>query len=124
MFQHRTGREVPTGRRHRAALARRGVIELQPSTSRGIRLLEAAEDELLLPVVGRVAAGSPILAEEHIEDHHRLDPSLFRPRAHYLLRVRGSSMRDLISASIAAITRYSAASSRRRSFIISMYWIY
>jgi repressor LexA len=49
---------------------------------------------LRLPVVGRVAAGSPILAEEHIEDHHRVDPELFHPRADYLLRVRGSSMRD------------------------------
>jgi repressor LexA len=48
-----------------------------------------------LPVVGRVAAGSPILAEEHIEEHHVIDPALFRPRADYLLRVRGSSMRDV-----------------------------
>jgi repressor LexA len=48
-----------------------------------------------LPVVGRVAAGSPILAQEHIEDHYRVDPTLFRPRADYLLRVRGMSMRDV-----------------------------
>ncbi len=47
-----------------------------------------------MPVVGRVAAGHPILAEEHIEDHYPVDPALFHPRAHYLLRVRGMSMRD------------------------------
>ncbi|MGB5832518.1 MAG: transcriptional repressor LexA [Thiohalocapsa sp.] len=93
---------------HLKALARHGVIELRQGTSRGIRLLEAADDELDLqpdlppglspdlglPVVGRVAAGNPILAQEHIEEHHPVDPGLFRPRADYLLRVRGSSMRD------------------------------
>jgi repressor LexA len=47
-----------------------------------------------LPVVGRVAAGNPILAEEHIEAHHDVDPELFQPHADYLLRVRGMSMRD------------------------------
>jgi repressor LexA len=87
-------RSANAAEEHLRALARRGVIELQPGISRGIRLLEAADDEFLLPVVGRVAAGSPILAEEHIEDHHRLDPGLFRPRADYLLQVHGSSMRD------------------------------
>jgi repressor LexA len=79
---------------HLRALARRGAIELQRGTSRGIRLLLAEEDEVALPVVGRVAAGSPILAEQHIEDHYRVDPRLFHPRADYLLRVHGSSMRD------------------------------
>lgn len=87
-------RSANAAEEHLRALARRGAIELQRGTSRGIRLLEAAQDEFFLPVVGRVAAGSPILAEEHIEDHYRLDPVLFRPRAHYLLRVRGSSMQD------------------------------
>jgi len=87
-------RSANAAEEHLRALAQRGVIELQPGISRGIRLLEAADDEFLLPVVGRVAAGSPILAEEHIEDHHRLDPGLFRPRADYLLQVHGSSMRD------------------------------
>ena len=47
-----------------------------------------------LPVVGRVAAGSPILAEQHIDGHYRVDAGMFKPRAHYFLRVRGSSMRD------------------------------
>lgn len=79
---------------HLRALARRGAIELQPGSSRGIRLLGGGPGDLTLPVVGRVAAGSPILAQEHIEDYHRVDPGLFRPQADYLLRVRGSSMRD------------------------------
>lgn len=75
---------------HLKALARKGVIELLPGASRGIRLLEAGG----LPVVGRVAAGNPVLAEEHIEDYYDMDASLFHPRADYLLRVEGASMRD------------------------------
>jgi len=75
---------------HLRTLERKGAIEMTPGASRGIRL----KHPLGIPVVGRVAAGSPILAEEHIETHYRLDPALFRPRADYLLRVRGSSMRD------------------------------
>ena len=75
---------------HLRALARKGVIELVPGASRGIRLLEASG----LPVVGRVAAGQPLLAVEHIEDHYQVDPGLFHPRADYLLRVRGMSMRE------------------------------
>jgi repressor LexA len=78
---------------HLKALERKGAIELQRGASRGIRLL-LVDDEQGLPVVGRVAAGQPILAEEHVEEHYRVDPGLFRPRAHYLLRVRGMSMRD------------------------------
>ena len=79
---------------HLKALAKHGVIELRPGASRGIRLLGPAHDEQVLPVVGRVAAGSPILAQEHIEEQHVVDPGLFHPRADYLLRVHGSSMRD------------------------------
>lgn len=79
---------------HLRALARHGAIELARGRSRGIRIIGDVAEEGLLPVVGRVAAGSPILAAEHVEDHHRVDPGLFRPRADYLLRVRGSSMRD------------------------------
>jgi len=77
---------------HLRALERKGAIELVPGTSRGIRLVE---DESGLPVVGRVAAGEPILAEQHIEDHCQLDPACFQPRADYLLRVSGDSMRDI-----------------------------
>lgn len=76
---------------HLRALARKGVIELLPGTSRGIRIVDG---EAGLPVVGRVAAGNPILAEQNIERRYELDPTLFRPRAHYLLKVRGLSMRD------------------------------
>jgi len=75
---------------HLRALARKGAIEMLPGTSRGIRLLQPSG----LPVVGRVAAGSPILAEEHIEEYCGIAPGVFRPRAHYFLRVRGQSMRD------------------------------
>lgn len=75
---------------HLKALARKGAIEIVPGTSRGIRLPDAPG----LPVVGHVAAGSPILAEEHIEDHVEVPPRLFHPAADYLLRVHGLSMRD------------------------------
>lgn len=76
---------------HLKALAKKGVIELLPNTSRGIRLPEAANEEGL-PLVGQVAAGSPILAIENLENRVQLDPALFSPRADYLLRVRGDSM--------------------------------
>ena len=88
-------RSANAAEEHLRALARRGAIELTRGRSRGIRLIGVGgSDEGGLPVIGRVAAGSPILAAEHVEDHHRLDPGLFRPRADYLLRVRGASMRD------------------------------
>lgn len=76
---------------HLRALARKGVLELVPGSSRGIRLRDEVHG---LPVVGRVAAGRPILAEQNVETHVPLDPSMFKPRAHYLLRVQGMSMRD------------------------------
>lgn len=76
---------------HLRALERKGVIEMLPATSRGLRIVEP---DLGLPVVGRVAAGSPILAEQHIETHYQVDPAIFRPHADYLLKVRGESMRD------------------------------
>lgn len=75
---------------HLRALARKGAIEMTPGASRGIRLTQ----EPGIPVVGRVAAGSPILAAEHIEARYQLDPGLFDPSADYLLKVRGMSMRD------------------------------
>lgn len=82
---------------HLRTLERKGMIEMTPGTSRGIRLVAQGTQapEFSLPVVGRVAAGEPILAIEHIEDHYRVDPRLFKPRADYLLRVRGDSMRDI-----------------------------
>ena len=88
-------RSVNAAEDHLRALERKGAIELMSGTSRGIRLLDSAQVQPEgLPVVGRVAAGSPILAQEHVEEHYRIDPTLFRPRADYLLRVRGMSMRD------------------------------
>ena len=83
-------RSVNAAEEHLRVLARKGIIELQSGTSRGIRLLAPAG----VPVVGEVAAGNPILASEHIEDHYPLPDRLFSPKAHYLLRVRGMSMRD------------------------------
>lgn len=83
-------RSVNAAEEHVKALVKKGVIELLPNASRGIRLAQGAG----LPVVGRVAAGKPMLAEQHIEGHYQIDRALFKPRADYLLRVRGSSMID------------------------------
>lgn len=94
---------------HLRALETKGAIELVPGISRGIRILGEALDETPgktkgrrpaasvaagLPLLGRIAAGSPILATGNIEDHLAVDPTLFRPRADFLLRVRGDSMKD------------------------------
>jgi repressor LexA len=81
---------------HLQALARKGAIEMIPGASRGLRLKELPGVPIqgTLPLVGRVAAGHPMLAVENIEAHYRVDPALFSPRADYLLRVRGESMRD------------------------------
>ncbi|HHQ4733811.1 TPA: transcriptional repressor LexA [Aeromonas veronii] len=83
---------------HLKALAKKGVIEIMPGTSRGIRLL-LEEEEVLeesgLPLIGKVAAGEPILAQEHIESHYQVEPALFHPRADFLLRVQGMSMKNI-----------------------------
>lgn len=79
---------------HLRALARRGAIELIGGTSRGIRLLEPIANADQLPLIGRVAAGSPILAIGNVEAYHQIAPTLFSPRADYLLRVQGHSMID------------------------------
>lgn len=80
---------------HLKALARKGAIEIIPGTSRGIRLPELASEPEGIPVIGRVAAGSPILAQEHIEEHCTISADFFHPPASYLLRVHGTSMRDI-----------------------------
>jgi repressor LexA len=77
---------------HVKALINKGVLEWVPGASRGLRLVGG--DESGLPLVGRVAAGGPILAQENILGHQPVDPGLFKPRANYLLQVRGMSMRD------------------------------
>lgn len=79
---------------HLKALARKGVIEIISGASRGIRLLLEEEPEGL-PLIGRVAAGEPLLAQEHIESHYQVDPMLFKPSADFLLRVNGMSMKDI-----------------------------
>ena len=92
---------------HLKALAKKGYLELSPGTSRGIKIRESLRQtakqlslpsqmiaQLTLPLIGRVAAGSPILAMEHIEKHVPVDPSLFSQGADYLLKVKGLSMRD------------------------------
>ena len=73
---------------HLKALARKGAIEMIPGTSRGIKL----PDEQGLPIVGQVAAGNPILAQENIENHCEIPANFFSPPADYLLTVRGDSM--------------------------------
>lgn len=91
---------------HLQALARKNAIELIPGASRGIRI-----KTLGLPVVGQVAAGAPILAAEHIENYHAIDPGLFHPRADYFLKVRGMSMRDagILHGDLLAVHRTQAA---------------
>jgi len=75
---------------HLRTLERKGAIEIFKGSARGIRLKDGGG----IPLIGRVAAGSPILAEEHVQAHYQVDPALFTPRADYLLKVRGMSMRD------------------------------
>jgi len=93
-------RSVNAAEQHLRALEKKGAIEISAGASRGIRVLDAKPSRsmgrlLELPVIGRVAAGSPILAEEHVQGRYQVDPNLFTPRADYLLRVRGMSMRDV-----------------------------
>ncbi len=105
-------RSANAAEEHLQALARKGAIEISPGTSRGIRLRDMGTGgpgrfhstqmalphpalmQLSLPLVGRVAAGSPILAQEHIETTYNVDSSLFSAKPDYLLKVRGMSMRD------------------------------
>ncbi len=108
---------------HLRALARKGVIELVGGTSRGIRLKSdilrslrsggtdpvdaPAPGTMSVPLVGRVAAGSPILAQEHIERSYTIEPHLFTRRPDYLLKVRGMSMRDagILDGDLLAVQR-------------------
>jgi repressor LexA len=87
-------RSANAAEEHLRALQRKGAIELIPGASRGIQLKDTLREQMGLPLVGRVAAGRPILAEEHIEGRYQIDPELFQPRPHYLLKVIGMSMRD------------------------------
>jgi repressor LexA len=101
-------RSANAAEEHLRALARKGAIEMVPGASRGIRLTEEAEG---IPVVGRVAAGNPILAEENIEDYCDISPSFFSPQADYLLRVKGYSMQDagILDGDLLAVHRTNQA---------------
>jgi repressor LexA len=94
---------------HLRALAAKGAIELIPGISRGIRLSETPPTGL--PLLGRIAAGAPILAASNIEDYVNVDPALFRPAADFLLRVRGDSMKDadILDRDLLAVHRTSHA---------------
>lgn len=92
-------RSVNAAEQHLRALERKGVLDIESGASRGLRVRDGRAATRLgklmeLLVVGRVAAGSPMLAEEHIQGRYQVDPGMFTPRADYLLRVRGLSMRD------------------------------
>lgn len=88
-------RSANAAEEHLKALARKGAIEMIAGSSRGIRLLMEEEIATGLPLIGQVAAGSPILAQEHIEGHFQIDPNLFKPNADFLLRVNGMSMKNI-----------------------------
>lgn len=92
---------------HLRALERKGAISLMSGTSRGIRLRDSLREQMGLPLVGRVAAGHPILAEQHIEARYQIDPGMFNPRPHYLLQVHGMSMRDagILDGDLVAVHR-------------------
>jgi repressor LexA len=109
-------RSVNAAEQHLRALEKKGAIEISSGSSRGIRVKEPRSRHgrlLELPVVGRVAAGSPILAEEHVQSRYQIDPNLFTPRADYLLRVRGLSMRDagILEGDLLAVHRTQEARS-------------
>jgi repressor LexA len=111
-------RSANAAEEHLKAIARKGMIELTSGMSRGIRLkfLPNSEESTLhsavrvalsLPLIGRVAAGSPILAQEHIEASFAVDPALFSDKPDYLLKVRGLSMRDagILEGDLLAVKR-------------------
>lgn len=123
-------RSANAAEEHLQALARKGAIEISPGTSRGIRLRETMSDrgsarlggsqmvlphaslmQISLPLVGRVAAGSPILAQEHIERTYNVDSSLFSAKPDYLLKVRGMSMRDagILDGDLLAVKKVDSA---------------
>ncbi|UWE18622.1 transcriptional repressor LexA [Herbaspirillum huttiense] len=116
-------RSANAAEEHLQALARKGAIEISPGTSRGIRLRESGATgistarqmalphpalmQLSLPLIGRVAAGSPILAQEHVEKTYQVDPAMFPAKPDYLLKVRGMSMRDagILDGDLLAVRR-------------------
>src|SRR3989441_2286248 len=111
-------RSVNAAEQHLRALEKKGAIEISSGASRGIRVRDGrgsnrAGKLMELPVIGRVAAGAPILAEENVQGRYQVDPNLFTPRADYLLRVRGLSMRDagILEGDLLAVHRTEEARS-------------
>jgi len=117
---------------HLRALERKGMIEILQGASRGLMILPAAAEYVdecriitsdsqaeALPLIGRVAAGEPILAISNIEDHYMIDPDLFSPRADYLLRVSGMSMRDagIIAGDLLAV--HSPQEARNNQIVVA-----
>jgi len=100
---------------HLKSLQKKGVIELLSGSSRGIKLKDSLREQIGLPLVGRVAAGHPILAEENIETYFKIDPNIFNPKPHYLLRVEGMSMMNIgiLDNDIVAVHRASEIRSRQ-----------
>ncbi|WP_347815435.1 MULTISPECIES: transcriptional repressor LexA [unclassified Hahella] len=88
-------RSANAAEEHLKALAKKGAIEMVPGASRGIRLPATETQNQGIPIVGQVAAGYPILAQENIEEYCELPPSFFTPSADYFLRVKGMSMKDV-----------------------------
>jgi len=104
---------------HLRTLALKGVIQLLPGASRGIQLQDTLREQMGLPLVGSVAAGRPILAEENIVEHLQIDPATFQPRPHYLLKVVGMSMRDagILDGDLVAVHRTSEV--RQRQIVVA-----
>lgn len=100
---------------HLKALQKKGVIDLIKGSSRGIRLKDSLREQIGLPLVGKVAAGHPILAHENIDDYLDIDPDIFNPSPHYLLRVEGMSMKNagILDNDIVAVHRTSEIRSRQ-----------
>ena len=100
---------------HLKALQKKGVIALIKGSSRGIRLKDSLREQIGLPLVGKVAAGHPILAHENIDDYLDIDPDIFNPSPHYLLRVEGMSMKNagILDNDIVAVHRTSEIRSRQ-----------
>src|SRR5256885_1012870 len=108
-------RSANAAEEHLRALARKGVIALVPGTSRGIQLKDTMREQIGLPLIGRVAAGKPIFAEENFEARLQIDPGLFQPRPHYLLKVTGMSMKDagILDGDLVAVHRTAEVRSRQ-----------
>jgi repressor LexA len=112
-------RSANAAEEHLRALARKGVIALIPGTSRGIQLKDTIREQLGLPLIGRVAAGRPIFSEENVESRLQLDPALFQPRAQYLLKVTGESMKGagILDGDLVAVHR--TAEVRNRQIVVA-----